>query len=235
MNIKLLISGKSPLYKKKYYTIKPDKIICLGRNYKAHAQELGDNIPSEPILFIKTKNVLIGNNEPIIIPKILSKMNFPRVDYEGELAVIIGKDCKNVKRENAFDYILGYTCFNDVTARDMQQVDLKQSNPWFRSKSLDTFGPIGPIIVTTEIIKDPNNLKLETRLNGKIVQKANTSEMIFKVDFLIEYISSLMILKSGDIICTGTPSGIGMLKPNDTIEVEIENIGILRNYVVMEN
>jgi len=235
MNIKLLISGKSPLYKKKYYTINPDKIICLGRNYKAHAQELGDNIPSEPILFIKTKNVLIGNNEPIIIPKILSKMNFPRVDYEGELAVIIGKDCKNVKRENAFDYILGYTCFNDVTARDMQQVDLKQSNPWFRSKSLDTFGPIGPIIVTTEIIKDPNNLKLETRLNGKIVQKANTSEMIFKVDFLIEYISSLMILKSGDIICTGTPSGIGMLKPNDTIEVEIENIGILRNYVVMEN
>ncbi|MBD3353379.1 MAG: hypothetical protein GF364_17995 [Candidatus Lokiarchaeota archaeon] len=224
------------------YVINPTKIICLGLNYASHVKEHDiehatnkyKEPPKKPILFLKTPNCLIGPHENIVYPNILKEIEFPRMDYEGELAVIMKKRAKNVKKEKAFDYILGYTCFNDVTARDMQRHDISSKKPWFRSKSLDTFGPIGPLIVKTEDIKDPNNLKIETILNDEVVQSANTKDMVFKVDFLIEYISNFFTLKPGDIIVTGTPSGIGPLQPKDKIEVRIERIGTLKNQVIEE-
>lgn len=225
--ISLPVKGTS-----EYYEINPTKIICLGVNYADHAAETNRTPPKEPLLFCKSLNVLIAPEENIIFPELLNKINRPRVDYEGELAVIIGKKCKDVKKENAFDVIFGYTCFNDVTARELQRYDQSNKWPWFKSKSLDTFGPIGPMIVKKEDIPDPNNLKLETRVNGKVVQTTNTGDMIFKIDFLIEYISSYFTLEPGDIISTGTPSGIGPLKKGDTVEVEIEQIGILKNQMV---
>ena len=226
--------GNSSIYSGSEIEINPSKIICLGRNYKAHTEELGDEVPDEPILFPKLNNVLIGPNENIVIPKILSKIGKPRVDYEGELAIIIGKQCKSVNEEDAFSYILGYTCFNDVTARELQAKDIKNSLPWFKSKSLDTFGPIGPVVVSAQEIQDPNKLELKTILNGKVVQKVNTADMIFRVGYLIEYISSYFMLEAGDIIATGTPSGIGQLKEGDLIEINIEGIGTLKNRVVKE-
>ena len=216
----------------KTYEINPSKIICLGRNYAKHAAELNNELPSEPLLFQKTPNVLIGPGDDIIYPEILDKVNKPRVDYEGELAVIIGKKGKNIQRNEYMDYIYGYTCFNDVTARQMQRDDISNKLPWFKSKSLDTFGPIGPAVVIKESIQDPHNLKIQTRLNGKTVQSANTVDMIFKIDFLIEYISAYFTLEKGDIIITGTPSGIGEFKRGDIVEIEIENLGILKNQMI---
>ncbi len=216
----------------KTYEINPSKIICLGRNYAKHAAELNNKLPTEPLLFQKTPNVLIGPGDNIIYPEILNKVNKSRVDYEGELAVIIGKKGKNIQRNESMDYIYGYTCFNDVTARQMQRDDISNKLPWFKSKSLDTFGPIGPVVVLKENIQDPHNLKIQTRLNGKTVQSANTGDMIFKIDFLIEYISAYFTLERGDLIITGTPSGIGEFKRGDTVEVEIEKLGILKNQMI---
>jgi 2-keto-4-pentenoate hydratase/2-oxohepta-3-ene-1,7-dioic acid hydratase in catechol pathway len=214
------------------YEINPSKIICLGRNYAEHAKELNNEVPTEPLLFIKSSNVLIGHNENIIIPDILAKIDKPRVDYEGELALIIGKTCKNVSRNDAYDYIYGFTCFNDVTARELQRSDIANKLPWFKSKSLDTFGPIGPSIVLKGDIDDPQKLKIETKLNGEVVQSANTEDMIFKIDYLIEYISSFFKLEEGDIVVTGTPSGIGPMNRGDTVEVVIEKIGVLKNHLI---
>jgi len=199
--------------------VKPTKIVCVGLNYIDHAKELNMPLPDEPVLFLKPPSAVIGHEDFIELPS-----QSKRVDYEGELAIVIAKKCKNVGRDEALDYVLGYTCFNDVTARDLQQKD----GQWTRAKSFDTFAPIGPYVAC---FKDASNLKIETRLNGKVVQSSNTSNLIFDVPKLVEFVSSIMTLSKGDVIATGTPAGVGMLKPGDVVEVEIENIGVLRNYV----
>jgi len=224
-----------------FYKVNPTKIICLGLNYHDHIQESvsqkatggAGEIPSEPVLFNKTPNVLIGPGDDILLPKILEKYHFaePRIDYEAELAVVIGRDCKNVPLKRAEDYILGYTCMNDVSQRNIQ---ISDKSGWFRGKSFDTFGPIGPCLTLKEDIADVHNLKIQCRLNGKIVQNANTSGMIFKIPEIIAFISQNFTLKSGDIIMTGTPAGVGAIKDGDVVEVEIENIGILKNGVKQE-
>lgn len=219
------------------YTLDPRIIIGIGLNYrdhiaehdKIHVQGFTASVPTEPVVFPKTPNVLIGPDEPIVIPKFLEDYDFdePRIDYEAELAVIIKDRCKNVARENALQHVLGFTCMNDVTQRNLQRSD---QSGWFRGKSLDTFGPIGPVIVPPEAI-DHANLEIRARLNGKEVQSSNTRNLIFRVDELIAFISRQITLGPGDIISTGTPAGVGLIKPGDTIEIEIEGIGTLRNPV----
>jgi len=213
----------------------PSKIICVGTNYMDHIEETKLEIPKEPVLFPKTLNCLITENQPIIYPKMLyenPKMN--RVDYEVELAFIISKTCKNVKVQNAYENILGYTVFNDITARKMQIKDIVSKLPWFRSKSFDTFGPIGPQIVGIDEIKDPHDLNLELRVNGEVKQKSNTKYLLFKIPELMEYITRFFTLVPGDIIATGTPGGIGPIKPGDLIDATIEQIGTLSNKVILE-
>jgi 2-keto-4-pentenoate hydratase/2-oxohepta-3-ene-1,7-dioic acid hydratase in catechol pathway len=234
--IKLPIFGKN-----NFYELNPSKIICLGLNYRDHIEEsvsvnvkgFDKEVPVEPLLFPKTPNVLIGDGESIVMPGILKDYRFEaeRTDYEAELAFIVKKRCKYVKAEDAADYILGYTCMNDVSQRNIQTSD---KTGWFRGKSFDTFGPIGPVIVLADDIGDPQSLDLCCRLNGKIVQKSNTRLMIFKIPQILEYISKNFTLSPGDIISTGTPSGVGPLAPGDTVEVEIEKIGILQNTVIKE-
>ncbi len=197
----------------------PTKIVAVGLNYSDHAKEMNKPIPDEPILFIKPNSSVIAHKEKIILPEI-SK----RVDYEGELAVVIGKLCKKIPVESVDDYILGFTCFNDVTARDLQEKD----GQYTRSKSFDSFAPVGPWI---ENDLDPDNLAIKTILNGEVVQESNTSNMKFSAKFLVSYISEMMTLFPGDIIATGTPPGVGKLNKGDKVEVFIENIGTLTNYV----
>jgi len=216
-------------------TINPSKIICIGTNYMDHIEETGLDIPKEPVLFPKTLNCLISNNDPIIYPKFLyNQRKYNRVDYEVELAFIIKDRCKHVPKEDVYNHILGYTVFNDITARKMQAKDIVSKLPWFRSKSFDTFGPIGPRIVDTDKIKDPHNLNINLKLNGEIKQSSNTKHLLFKIPELLEYISTILTLEPGDIIATGTPSGIGPMQPGDLIEATIEKIGTLVNNVVME-
>ncbi len=220
------------------YVVKPTKIIALGLNYHDHIKEsVSQNatggtreIPNEPVLFNKTPNVLIGHEEDILFPEIADRYNFeqPRIDYEAELAVIISKKCKDVEEKDAMDYVLGYTCMNDVSQRNIQIAD---KSGWFRGKSFDTFGPIGPCLVLKEHLSDPQNLAIQARLNSKTVQDSNTNEMIFKIPEIISFISKNFTLEPGDIIMTGTPAGVGPLSPGDIIEIEIANIGILRNPV----
>ena len=198
---------------------KPTKIICVGLNYKSHAKEMSMPLPGEPILFIKPLTALIGPEENIIWPK-----QSKRVDYEAELAIIIKKKAKNIEQKDAMKHIEGFTCLNDVTARDLQSKD----GQWTRSKSFDTFCPVGP-----KIVKDinPNNVKIQSFLNGKLKQDSTTSDFIFNVEHLVSFISKVMTLMPGDIIATGTPAGIGPMKKGDKIEVKIEGIGSLVNYV----
>jgi len=198
----------------------PSKIVCLGLNYRSHAEELKMPPPSVPFIFFKPPTAVIGPDEPILLPS-----SSKRVDYEGELAVVIGKKAKDVPEDKAREYVLGYTCFNDVTERHLQQ----EKGEWTRAKSYDTFAPLGPWI-ETEV--SPDDLKLETYLNGELRQSARTSDLIFGIPELISFISSIMTLLPGDIIATGTPSGIGPLAPGDVVEVKIEKIGSLRNFVV---
>ncbi len=212
----------------------PTKIICLGRNYEEHAKEMKSPIPKEPIFFCKTANCLIKNGEPIIYPLILyENKDLNRVDHEVELAVIIKKRCKNIKAEDFENYILGYTIFLDITARDMQLKDRGINLPWYRSKNFDTFGPIGPKIV--EKISNPHNLKIELKVNGEIRQSSNTKHMIFKIPEIFEYLSKYVTLESGDIIATGTPSGVSAIQPGDILEATIEHIGTLSNNVILED
>jgi len=223
------------------YTVNPTKIIALGLNYRSHIAEshsvkvrgFTEEVPGEPILFPKTPNALIGPDEPIIIPGFLLDYHFEdlRTDYEAEMAVIIGEKCKNATRENALDYVFGYTCINDVSQRNIQTGD---RSGWFRGKSLDTFAPIGPRIVLAKDLGDPQNLHLQCRLNGNVVQDSNTAHMIFPVAETIAFISKNFTLLPGDIIATGTPSGVGRIAHGDVVEIEIEKIGILRNPVVEE-
>ena len=198
----------------------PSKIVCVGRNYAEHAKELGNEIPKDPLLFLKPPSALIHDGESIKIPQQSSQ-----VEHEGELAVIIGRTCKNLsENDDPFEYVLGYTCLNDVTARDIQRKDVQ----FTRGKSFDTFCPIGPVI-ETEL--DVSDIRVTTRVNDVIKQDGRTSQMVFPVDFLIRYISNQMTLIEGDIIATGTPSGVSKMEQGDVCEVEIEDIGVLRNSV----
>ena len=220
-------------------TINPSKIIAVGLNYADHIKEslsLGNkhtDSPSEPVLFAKTPNVLIGPGEPIVIPSHVKEYNFPdeRVDPEAELAVIIGKRARHVPLEKAFDYVLGYTCFNDVSQRNIQKGD---ASGWFRGKSFDTFGPIGPVVVSHNDIGDPQILNVTCRINGVVNQSGNTRDMIFSIPVLIAYISKQFTLEEGDVIATGTPAGISPIVPGDIVEVEVEKIGVLKNPVAAE-
>ena len=202
---------------------RPSKIVGVGLNYRAHAEEMGKPLPEEPLIFLKPSTAVISNKMKIVLPR-----ESERVDYEGELAVVIGRRCRKVSPEEAADYILGYSCFNDVTARDLQRKDIQYT----RAKSFDTFAPYGPWI-NTEI--DPVGLKIETRVNGEVKQRGNTEDMIFSPFELVSFISRIMTLLPGDVITTGTPPGVGPLNPGDRVEVEIEGIGILINYVVSED
>ena len=234
--IQLPVLGES-----KPYEVNPSKVIALGLNYRSHIAEshsvkvrgFTEEEPKEPILFAKTPNVLLGPGEPIVIPAFLQDYGFEdlRNDYEAELAVIISKKCRNVAPQEAFDYVLGYTCMNDVSQRNIQHGD---QSGWFRGKSLDTFGPIGPQIVLHKDIGDPQKLRLQCRLNGRIVQDASTEQMIFPVNDTIAFISKNFTLLPGDIIATGTPGGVGRISHGDVVEIEIEKIGILSNPVVEE-
>ena len=216
-------------------SISPTKVICLGTNYLEHIEETGLEIPKEPLLFPKTLNCLITNNQPVIYPKYLSNnRKYNRVDYEVELAFIVKDKCKNVSSDDVYDHILGYTVFNDITARKMQTKDIISQKPWFRSKSFDTFGPIGPVIKTVNEIKDPHNLNIELKVNGKIKQASNTKHLLFKIPETFEYITQLFTMEPGDIIATGTPAGIGPVVPGDLIEATIEEIGTLTNKVILE-
>ncbi|MEO6846198.1 MAG: fumarylacetoacetate hydrolase family protein [Chthoniobacterales bacterium] len=216
--------------------ISPRIILCIGLNYKFHAQESGANPPEIPILFVKGPNTLQNPNDPIEIP---TKFQSHEVDYECELAVVIGKACKNVSRADALQYVLGYTCANDVSARDWQIK--KGGGQWCRGKFFDTFAPLGPCLVTTDEITNPNDLKIKTVLNGETVQDWNTNDMIFDVPALIEFLSGSTTLLPGTVILTGTPQGVGMarkpqlwLKAGDTVTIEIEKIGSLTNPVIDE-
>jgi 2-keto-4-pentenoate hydratase/2-oxohepta-3-ene-1,7-dioic acid hydratase in catechol pathway len=223
------------------YLVNPQKIIALGLNYREHIKEsysikvkgFTPEIPTEPVLFPKTPNVLIPSGEPIVIPKFLKEYHFEnlRIDYEAELAFIIKEKCKYVRQEKAFDYILGFTCLNDVSQRNIQTLD---KSGWFRGKSLDTFGPIGPKLVLTGDLKNPQDLRIICRLNGKTAQDSNTKHMIFPIPEILSFVSKNFTLEAGDIISTGTPSGVGPLKHGDRVEVEIEGIGILENPVIEE-
>jgi 2-keto-4-pentenoate hydratase/2-oxohepta-3-ene-1,7-dioic acid hydratase in catechol pathway len=206
--------------------LRPPKIVALGLNYALHAKEGGAAIPKEPIIFAKAGSSVVGPDETVLLPR-----GFGRMEHEVELAVVIGRRATAVKRNQALDYVAGYTIANDVTARDLQSKDVGEKHPWFRSKSFDTFTPLGPWIVTPDEIGSPVHLTLECRVNGKLRQKANTRQMIFDVPTQIESISTYITLEPGDIISTGTPQGIGPIKNGDTIICRISKIGELRNPV----
>jgi 2-keto-4-pentenoate hydratase/2-oxohepta-3-ene-1,7-dioic acid hydratase in catechol pathway len=210
----------------------PPKIICIGLNYRDHALESGMPIPKSPIIFSKFTNCAIGANESILLPS-----GSEQVDYEAELAFVVGRRAKNVKIEDAMDYVFGYTNFNDVSARDFQFSD----GQWQRGKSCDTFAPMGEFIATVDEIKDPNNLQIQFRLNGETLQNSNTKELIFKIPEIIEFLSASITLEPGDVIATGTPPGVGFarkppvfMRDGDRAEVEIEGLGILSNPVRSE-
>lgn len=199
----------------------PSKIVCVGRNYREHAAELGNKMPEEPLLFLKAPSAVIGSHDAIRLPP-----NSQQVEHEGELGVVIGRVTRKLsENDNPLDYVFGYTCVNDVTARDLQRKDVQ----FTRGKSFDTFCPAGPWI-ETEL--DPRNLPVTTRLNSEIKQQGNTADMAFPVAFLIRYISAIMTLYPGDLIATGTPAGVSKMKDGDVVEVEIAGIGVLRNQVV---
>jgi len=201
-------------------SVSPSKIVCVGRNYAEHAKELGNEIPKAPLLFLKAPSAIIANGEAIVIPS-----QSDQVEHEGELAVVIGRDCKDIRDEDdPFKYVLGYTCLNDVTARDIQRADIQ----FTRGKSFDTFCPVGPHIETELDVFD---LRVMTKVNGVIKQDGRTSQMVFPVDFLIRYISRQMTLKAGDLIATGTPSGVSKMTTDDVCEVMVEGIGTLTNPV----
>ncbi len=216
--------------------ITPSSIICIGLNYRRHAEETGAKFPEYPVVFFKGINTLQHPGAAIEIP---THLRSDEVDYECELAVVIGRACKNVSRANALDYVLGYTCCNDVSARDWQ---IKRGGgQWSRGKTFDTFSPLGPVLVTRDDIPNPNALKIRTVLNGQVMQDWNTNDMIFDVPTLLEFLSGSTTLLPGTVILTGTPHGVGMaqkpprwLKPGDTVSIKIETIGTLTNPVSEE-
>jgi 2-keto-4-pentenoate hydratase/2-oxohepta-3-ene-1,7-dioic acid hydratase in catechol pathway len=199
----------------------PSKVVAIGRNYAAHAREMGGEPPAEPVIFLKPSTSVIGHGERIAYPVKLTQ----QVDYEGELAVIIGRLCREVPKDRAEDVIFGYTCANDVTARDLQRKD----GQWTRAKGFDTFCPLGPWIETAA---DPSDLDLTTTVNGEVKQHASTRELLWDVPSLIEYVTSVMTLLPGDVLLTGTPEGVGPLADGDEVSVTIETIGTLTSHVI---
>lgn len=200
----------------------PSKIVCVGRNYAAHAKELGNEVPREPLLFLKAPSSLIANGEAIVLPA-----QSARVEHEAELGIVIGRDCKRIGEDvDPFEFIEGFVCLNDVTARDVQRSDIQ----FTRGKSFDTFCPVGSFVAAG---LDVSDLRITARVNGEIRQDGRTSQMIFDIPFLMRYISNQMTLNQGDLIATGTPSGVSQLHPGDVCEIEIEGIGFLRNKVAI--
>lgn len=211
---------------------RPGKIICLGLNYAEHAVETGHSKPAVPVLFAKYASSIVGPGDPIVLPKVSSM-----VDYEAEMAVVIGRVTRNVSAERAYDYVAGYTIMNDISARDLQS----ETSQWFRGKSPDTFAPLGPYLVTKDEVPDAMALDIRLWLNGELMQSSNTRNLIFDLPFLIEHISRTVTLEPGDIISTGTPSGVGMarepkvwLKPGDLVKVAVAGLGVLENPVIAE-
>ena len=210
---------------------RPSKIVCVGLNYAKHAQESGMEVPSEPVLFFKASSAIIGPNDDVILPR-----NSKKSDWEVELAIVIGAKASYVEEENAMNHIAGYVLHNDISEREFQ---LERSGQWVKGKSSDTFAPLGPYIATTEEIKDPHNLNMWLKLNGKTMQDSNTSDLIFGIPKLVSYISEFMTLLPGDIISTGTPFGVGLgldpqifLKEGDEMELGIEGLGVSKQKVI---
>lgn len=217
--------------------LEPRDIICVGLNYRKHAAETGADLPAHPVMFMKNSGAVQNPGDPILLPR---RLRSDRVDYEAELAVVIGTTCHNVRRENAFAHVLGYTCGNDVSARDWQRNG--GGGQWCRGKTFATFCPLGPAIVTADELPDPGNLGIRTMLNDAVMQDCSTSDMIFDVPAIIEFFSASMVLRPGTVILTGTPHGVGMarnppvfLQPGDTVTVEIDRVGRLTNPVAEES
>jgi 2-keto-4-pentenoate hydratase/2-oxohepta-3-ene-1,7-dioic acid hydratase in catechol pathway len=216
--------------------VQPAAIFCIGLNYKQHAAEANKPLPKFPVLFMKSPGAVQDPESPILLPR---RMRSDAVDYECELAVVIGRTAKNVTRDKASEHVLGYTCANDVSARDWQEQG--GGGQWCRGKTFDTFCPLGPVIVTGDELTNPQSLRIATRVNGETLQDWNTNDMIFDVATIIEFLSASTTLLPGTVIITGTPHGVGMariprrwLNPGDVVEIEIEKIGILRNPVAEE-
>jgi 2-keto-4-pentenoate hydratase/2-oxohepta-3-ene-1,7-dioic acid hydratase in catechol pathway len=212
---------------------RPPKIICIGLNYRDHAAEAKMALPEVPTVFSKYASSVIGHGSPIVLPK-----NSVKPDYEAEFAVVIGKGGRHIPEDRWREHVFGYTIVNDVSARDFQMA----TSQWMMGKTFDTFAPMGPVIVTANEIADPHNLRIALRLNGEVLQNSNTSNLIFGIDKLIAFLSSVFTLEPGDIISTGTPAGVGFaykppkwLKPGDTVEIDVEGIGTLMNPVVAES
>lgn len=210
----------------------PRKIVCVGLNYKDHAAESGSPIPRDPVLFSKYPTALVGHNQNIVLPPVSQK-----VDFEAELVVVIGKRGRNIPAASAMEYVAGYACGHDVSARDWQLE--KDGKQWMAGKTFDTFAPLGPTLVTADEVPDPQKLRIQLRLNGQTMQDSSTSQLIFSVAHVVAYISQIFTIEPGDLIYTGTPPGVGVarkppvfLKPGDVCEVEIEGLGVLRNPVV---
>jgi len=212
---------------------KPDKFICIGLNYRDHAIESGMDIPELPTVFTKYPNAVCGPYDEIVLPSVSDQ-----VDYEAEFAFVIGKTCKNVKKEDWQDVVFGYTCVHDVSARDYQLA----TSQWTIGKTFDTFGPMGPVLVSKDEIPDPHNVRISLDLNGETLQDSNTSQFVFDIPYLVEYLSTVMTLEPGDVISTGTPPGVGFarkppvfMKPGDEAVVRIEGIGELRNRCISDS
>ena len=212
--------------------VEPEKLICIGKNYADHAREMGGEPPSLPVVFSKFASAIIGHEEDVVLPAISEK-----VDFEAELVAIIGKPGRHISRQDALSHVFGYCCGNDISARDWQKE--KPGGQWLLGKTFETFAPLGPWIVTADEVGDPHNLDISLRLNGETMQSSNTKHFLFPIDELISHLSKFVELKIGDLIFTGTPSGVGagrkppvFLKPGDELEVEIEKLGVLKNHVV---
>jgi 2-keto-4-pentenoate hydratase/2-oxohepta-3-ene-1,7-dioic acid hydratase in catechol pathway len=203
----------------------PTKIVCIGRNYVDHAKELGNEVPAEPLIFLKPPSSLIAHGDAIVYPSISQNVHF-----EGELGVVVGKQARHVRRENAMDFVAGYTCLNDVTARDIQRKDVQ----FTRGKGFDTFCAVGPYLIPRDQVQ-LNSLRVITRLDGEVKQDGAITDMIFPLDVIIAFVTACMTLEPGDLIATGTPSGVGPMQPGQTVEVEIPAVGLLRNPIVRGN
>lgn len=213
--------------------LKPDKFICIGLNYRDHAIESGMEIPALPTVFTKYPNAICGHLDEIVLPSVSQQ-----VDYEAEFAFVIGKRCRNVPAENWQDVVFGYTCVHDVSARDYQLA----TSQWTIGKTFDTFGPMGPVLVSKDEIPDPHNVRISLELNGQVLQDSNTKQFVFDIPYLVNYLSTVMTLEPGDVVSTGTPPGVGFarkppifMKPGDDVVVKIEGIGELRNRCVSDH
>ena len=206
---------------------RPTKIICMARNYRKHAEEFNNEVPGSPKVFLKSTASLLPHEGDIRVPR-----DMGRVDHEIELAVVMGKTATQVSREEAMQYVAGYTIANDVTARSMQKAAMDKGEPWTLSKGMDTFLPIGPYLVPADAIDDPHNMSIELSVNDETRQKSNTSYMLFDIPTIISYVSQYITLQPGDILCTGTPEGVGPIKAGDLVQGKIEGMGVLRNRVL---